>query len=296
MQIESLKVFCDLIDTRSFSKAGARNSISQSAVSQQVRALEERYGRRLIVRSRRGLAPTEAGIAFYQGCRAVLDEYATLSEEMAGVGTRVSGSVRVATVYSVGLYGLPAFIKQFIRSYPEVNIHLEYSRPNKVYEDLINGTIDLGIVANPVTRPQIEVVPLWNDPLVVICSPEHRLAAVKRIDVSRLNGERFIGFEHDVPTRKALDRLLRDHGVSVQYAMEFDNIETIKRSIEVDQGISIVPRITVENEVKAGTLKALRLPSQFTRSVGIIHRKGKVFSAAAQRFIQTLARSNNSRA
>lgn len=295
MQIESLKVFCDLVDTRSFSKAGARNSISQSAVSQQVRALEDRYGRRLIERSRRGLVPTAAGIAFYQGCRTVLDEYASLSEDMAGLGNKVSGSVRVATVYSVGLYGLPGFVKDFIKSYPHVNIHIEYSRPNKIYEDLTNGTIDLGIVAHPVARPQIAIVPLWEDPLVVICSPEHRLASLKRIDIERLSGERFIGFEHDVPTRKALDRLLRDHHVSVRYVMEFDNIETIKRSVEVDQGISIVPRITVDGEAKAGTLKALRLPGDFSRSVGIIHRKGKVFNAAARRFIRMLARSKSSR-
>lgn len=296
MQIESLKVFCDLIDTRSFSKAGARNSISQSAVSQQVRALEDRYGRRLIERSRRGLVPTEAGVAFYQGCREILEHYAALSEEMAGLGKQVGGLVRVATVYSVGLYGIPVIVKDFIKSYPQVNIHIEYSRPNKIYEDLIGGTIDLGIVAHPIARAQIDIIPLWEDPMVVICSPDHRLATLKRIDVKQLSGEPFIGFERDVPTRWALDRFLRDHHVSVRYVMEFDNIETIKRSVEVDHGVSIVPGITVESEIKSGTLKALRLAGGFTRPVGVIHRKGKVFSAAAQRFIRMLVRSRRLRA
>lgn len=291
MQIESLKVFCDLIDTRSFSKAGARNSISQSAVSQQVRALEDRYGRRLIERSRRGLVPTAAGVVFYQGCREILDQYAALTEEIAGLGKKVSGPVRVATVYSVGLYEIPEIVKEFIKSYPHVNIHIEYSRPNKIYEDLIGGAIDFGIVAHPVAKARIEVIHLWDDVLVVICSPDHRLANLDRIDIKELSGERFIGFDRDVPTRKALDQLFRRRGVSVCYAMEFDNIETIKRSVEVDQGVSIVPRISVESEVKAGTLKALNVSGNFTRSVGIVHRKGKVFSAAAQRFIRMLARS-----
>lgn len=295
MQIESLKVFCDLIDTRSFSKAGARNSISQSAVSQQVRALEDRYGRRLIERSRRGLVPTAAGVVFYQGCREILDQYAALSEEIAGLGKEVSGLVRVATVYSVGLYEIPDIVKKFIKSCPQVNIHIEYSRPNKIYEDLIGGAIDFGIVAHPVAKPQIEVIHLWDDRLVVICSPKHRLAGFDRIEVKELSGERFIGFERDVPTRRALDRLLRTHGVSVRYVMEFDNIETIKRSVEVDQGVSIVPRISVGGEIKAGTLRALNVAGDFTRSVGIVHRKGKVFSAAAKRFIRMLARSRRAR-
>jgi DNA-binding transcriptional LysR family regulator len=289
MHIESLKVFCDLIDTRSFSKAATKNFISQSAVSQQIRALEEKFNRRLVERSRGGtMVPTEAGMTFYQGCREIIDRFNSLTEEMKGLGNIVSGQVRVATIYSVGIHELSPVLKRFIKSYPQVNVHIEYSRPNKVYEDVINHVIDMGIVAYPTARPQIEIMPLGSDPLVLVCSPEHQLAGKKRIDISRLDGQRFIGFERDIPTRKAVDKILRDHGISVQYVMELDNIETVKQSVEADLGLTIVPRATVQNEVRAGTLRAVNFTESFARPIGIIYRKGKIFSGAARKFIEML--------
>jgi len=288
MHIESLKVFCDLIETRSFSKAASKNFISQSAVSQQIKALEDRFERKLVERSRNGLAPTAAGEAFYHGCQEILDRFSSLTEEMKGLGNVVAGQVRVATIYSVGLHELSPIVKRFIKSYPQVNIHIEYSRTNKVYDDVLSGAIDLGIVAYPSPRPQIEIIPFRSDRLVLVCSPDHPLAARKRIDLASLGGHRFIGFERDIPTRKAIDKILRAHKVSVRYVMEFDNIETIKRSVEADLGITIVPRATVENEVKAGTLVAVNFTQSFMRPIGIIHRKGKTFSLAAQKLLEML--------
>ena len=288
MHIESLKVFCDLVETRSFSKAAAKNFISQSAVSQQVRAFEERFGRKLVERSRGSLSPTAAGLAFYQGCREIIERFETLTQEIESSGDVVGGQVRVATIYSVGLHELSPLLKQFLKSYPQVNVHIEYSRPNKIYDDVLSNDIDLGIVAYPAARPQIEIIPFRSDRLVLVCSPDHDLAGRKRIDIHSISGERFIGFERDIPTRKAVDKMLRSHKISVHYVMELDNIETIKRSVEADLGITIVPRATVENEVRAGTLSAVDFTRSFLRPIGIIHRKDKEFSAAARRFIETL--------
>jgi DNA-binding transcriptional LysR family regulator len=295
MHIESLKVFCDLIDTRSFSKAATKNFISQSAVSQQVRALEDRFNRRLVERSRGGtLVPTAAGMTFYQGCREIMDRFGALTEEMEGLGNIVSGQVRVAAIYSVGIHELSPALKRFIKTYPQVNVHIEYSRPNKVYEDVINHVIDIGIVAYPAPRPQIEIIPFGNDPLVFVCSPEHEFAAKKRIDINSLDGQRFIGFERDIPTRKAVDKILRDRSISVQYVMELDNIETVKRSVEADLGVTIVPRATVQNEVRAGTLRAVNFTERFARPIGIIYRKGKILSAAARKFMDMLIEGKSS--
>jgi DNA-binding transcriptional LysR family regulator len=288
MHIESLKVFCDLIDTRSFSKAASKNFISQSAVSQQVKALEDRFNRKFVERSRGGLVPTSAGLTFYQGCREILDRFFVLTEEMKDLGNIISGQVRLATIYSVGLHELSPLVKRFIKTYPQVNIHIEYSRTNKVYEDVIGGAIELGIVAYPAARPQIEVVPFRSDRLVLICSPDHELASRKRIDVAALSGQRFIGFERDIPTRKAIDKILRAHGAAVRYVMEFDNIETIKRSVEADQGVSILPTATVENEVRYGSLRAVNFTQVYKRPIGIIYRKGKALSAATRKLVEVL--------
>lgn len=294
MHIESLKVFCDLVDTRSFSKAASKNFISQSAVSQQVKALEEKFERKFVERNRGGLLPTEAGLAFYQGCREILERYDTLTEEMKGMSNIVSGQVRIATIYSVGLHELSPFVKSFIKTYPQANIHIEYSRPNKIYDDAISGSIDMGIVAYPVARPQINVMTFRTDLLTLVCSPDSPVASRRRIDIANLNGERLIGFERDIPTRKAVDKILRARRINVQYVMEFDNIETVKQAVEANLGVAILPRATVENEVRSGTLRAVSFTESFERPIAIVHRKGKIFSAAARRFIEMLTEEKRS--
>lgn len=291
MHIETLKTFCDLIETGSFSKAAQLNLISQSAVSQQVKALEQRYDRTLLERGqRKGVALTEAGKVFYAECKEVLERFRTLEERMRDEQTVIAGTVKIATVYSIGLHELPPYVKQFMKAYPQVKVHIEYSRTDKVYEACLNNAIDFGIVALPLRRPNISIIQLRQDKLVLVCSPEHRLARKRSVSLKELDGEDFIAFERDIPTRKTIDRIFKQHKVSVNRVMEFDNIETIKRSVEVGTGISILPEPAVFNEVRNQQLLKLDFAEgPFTRPVGLIHRRGRVFSAAAKEFVQMLA-------
>jgi LysR family transcriptional regulator, transcriptional activator of the cysJI operon len=293
MHLETLKTFCDLIETGSFSKAAALNFISQSAVSQQVQALERRFDQQLIERGRRkGVAPTEAGRLLYIECKEILERFHALENRLRARSEVIAGSIRVATVYSVGLHEIPPYIKQFIKEHPQVKIHIEYSRTDKVIEACLNNTIDFGIIALPLRRPSLAVIPFRHDKLVIICNPGHRLAGRRRVSVKKLEGEDFIAFERDIPTRKTIDQILKQNRVSVNYVMEFDNIETIKRSVEVGIGVSILPETAVANEVRNGLLVALNFTEgTFTRPIGIIHRKGKVFTPAAGEFIKLLISS-----
>jgi len=290
MHLETLKTFCDLIETGSFSKAALLNFITQSAVSQQVQALERKFEVELIERGRRrGITPTEAGRIFYAECREIVGRYQTLENRLRADSQQMVGTIRIATVYSVGLHELPPYIKQFIKAYPQVKVHVEYIRTNKVYEFCLNNTIDFGIVACPTARPRIEIIPLREDRLVLICNPEHELAKRSRVGLERLAREPFIGFERDIPTRKLIDRILRNHDVAVSHAMEFDNIETIKRSVEAGIGVSILPESAVVNEVRSGMLASLSfIEGDFSRPIGIIHRSGKTLSAAARKFTEQL--------
>ena len=291
MHIETLKTFCDLIETGSFSKAAQLNRVSQSAVSQQLKVLEKRYDRPLIERGqRKGVALTEAGQLFYAECKELLERFRALEERMRDQTAVIAGTVKVATVYSVGLHELPPYVKQFMKAHPQVKVHIEYSRTDKVYEACLNNTIDFGIVALPLRRPNITVISLREDKLVLVCSPEHQLARKRKVSLMQLDGEDFIAFERDIPTRKTIDRIFKAHKVSVNTLMEFDNIETIKRSVEVGIGLSILPETAVVNEVKSGLLAKLDFSEgTFTRAVGVIHRRGRVFSAAAREFVQMLA-------
>jgi DNA-binding transcriptional LysR family regulator len=293
VHIETLKVFCDVVETGSFSVAASQNYITQSAVSQQLRTLESKYHCKLLERGRSGAKPTPAGEVLYQASREILERYREIETRLQESGKVVSGSLRVAIVYSVGLHELPPYMKEYLREFPQVNVHVEYSRPNKIYDDVIANRIDLGIVAFPAKHPQVTVIPFREDRLVVACPPDHQFADLRKLPINRLDGEPFVGFERDISTRKATDQVLKDHNVNVRYVAEYDNIETIKRAVEIGQGIAIIPLASVQRELESGTLKVMDLSDEtLLRPLGIIHKKGRHLSPAAVKFIDMLRRED----
>jgi DNA-binding transcriptional LysR family regulator len=291
MQVETLKVFCDLVESGSFSQSAVRNFITQSAVSQQIRSLESRFNTALLVRQGRSTCPTEAGRILYEGAREILGLFERLDQELRLMGEEMSGTVRIVTVYSVGLYEMSGAIKTFLKTYPKVNLRVEYGRANRVYEECQNGAADIGIVTYPKPRKGIRVIPLPADKLILICAPQHAFAKRRRIDLSRLDGQNFVAFERDIPSRRAIDKILREHKVQVRVVMELDNIETIKRSVEIGSGVSIVPLCSVQREVQAGTLSLVRFARQtFLRPLGVIVKSNRSLVPAAQKLIKLLQR------
>ena len=289
MQIESLKVFCDLAETESFTKAAQINQVTQSAVSQQISSLERLFKSLLIERSKKRFRLTREGQVLYDYSKQVIHTYGALSHKLMEIKELISGTIRVATIYSIGLHDLPPYVKKFLKAYPTVNVHVEYRRANQVYDDVIGNAVDLGLVAYPARESKLEVVPLRKEPLVLICHPQHPLAKSKSIRLQALSGQKFIGFEPDIPTRKALDRILKDHSVQVQHVMEFDNIETVKRAVEIDAGVAIVPEGTVSQEVAKQTLCQVTLEQgDFHRPLAAIYKKNKVLSPAMKEFLATL--------
>jgi DNA-binding transcriptional LysR family regulator len=289
MQIESLKVFCDLAETESFTKAAQINQITQSAVSQQVSALERTFKSLLIERSKKKFRLTREGQILYDYAKQLINLYESLYNKLQEVRDIVSGTIRVATIYSIGLHDLPPYMKKFLKQYPTVNLHVEYRRSNEVYENVLGNIDDLGLVAYPTKDSKLELLPLRKDKLVLICHPKHPLAKEQNVKLKNLAGQKFISFEPDIPTRKAIDKAFKDAGVEVQTVMEFDNIETVKRAVEIDAGISIVPLTTVAQEVSKHTLEAVELEDGgLFRPIAVIYKKNKVLSPAMKHFINTL--------
>src|SRR5262249_2272205 len=221
MQIESLKVFCDLTETESFTKAAQINHVTQSAVSQQISSLERQFKSLLIERSKKKFRLTREGQVLYEFSKQIIQNYDSLHSKLQEIKDIISGTIRVATIYSIGLHDLPPYIKKFLKSYPTVNVHVEYRRSNQVYEDVLGNVIDLRLVAYPIKDSKLEVVALRKDKLVLICQPQNPSAKSKSIKLGDIAGQKFIGFEPDIPTRKAIDKILKDHNISVQNVMEF---------------------------------------------------------------------------
>jgi len=289
MQIETLKVFCDLAETESFTKAATVNNVTQSAVSQQISSLERVFKSLLIERSKKKFRLTREGQVLYEYSKQKISTYDALHSKLQEIKDIISGTIRVATIYSIGLHDLPPYLKKFLKAYPTVNVHVEYRRANQVYEDVLGNVVDLGLVAYPVKDNKLELFPLRKDTLVLISHPQHALAKHKSIKMKSLAGHKFIGFQPDIPTRKALDKILKENNVEVQHVMEFDNIETVKRAVEIDAGVAIVPQSTVVQEVAKQTLAQVSLDDgDFFRPLAAIYKKNKVLSPAMKQFLSIL--------
>ena len=292
MHIESLKVFCDLAETESFTKSAQINSITQSAVSQQISSLERQFKSLLIERSKKKFRLTREGHVLYEFSKQIVQTYDLLHSRLQEIKDIISGTVRVATIYSIGLHDLPPFIKRFLKRYPTVSVHVEYRRSNQVYDDVLGNVVDLGLVAYPTRENKLETIALRKDPLVLICHPQHPFAKTKAIRLKAISGQKFIGFEPDIPTRKAIDKILKDNDVRVDHVMEFDNIETVKRAVEIDAGISVVPQGTILQEVSKQTLAQVQFEdAEFYRPLAAIYKKNKVLSPAMKQFMTILKES-----
>ncbi len=289
MQIESLKVFCDLAETQSFTRAAQINEVTQSAVSQQISSLERIFKALLIERSKKKFRLTREGQVLYDYSKQVVQTYDSLHSRLKELKEIISGTIRLATIYSIGLHDLPPYLKKFLKAYPTVNVHVEYRRANQVYEDVTGNVVDLGLVAYPARDTKLTIFPLRKDPLVLICHPQHPFAKSKAIRLKNLAGQKFIGFEPDIPTRKALDKILKQRSVAVHHVMEFDNIETVKRAVEIDAGVAIVPQGTVIQEVNKQTLAEVTIEDgEYYRPLAAIYKKNKVLSPAMKQFIAIL--------
>lgn len=289
MQIENFKIFADLVETKSFSKAAKLNGITQSAVSQQARSMERNFKTLMIDRSQKQFNLTREGQRIYEAAKEILHVYEKLASELQEMKKVISGTIRISTIYSIGLHELPPYIKKFLHDYPSVNVRIEYRRSNLVYEDILHNSVDFGLVAFPQKLRQIETLPFRNDRLVLITHPNHPLAKSSDVDLKSLAGHKFIGFDPDIPTRKAVDQIFRDNKLEITPVMEFDNIETVKRAVEIDHGIAIVPQATVQQEIRQGTLAAVPFKGkEFTRPLAILHRKGRVLTPAMKKFIDVL--------
>ncbi len=289
MHIDILKVFCDLADLRSFSRTAEKHLLSQSAVSQQLAQLELTHKCQLINRKKRPIELTKAGRLLYQASKDILDRYEQLKTELNALRKSSSSRVNIAAIFSIGMHTLPDYVKKFMVSYPDVNVHIEYFSASRIYELVLSGNVDIGLVAVPKKDKRFEVYDFEDEPLVMVCSPKHLLSDEQQVDIHRLQFEKFIAFEKSVPTRAWIDGILEGYNVVVRHVMEFDNIETIKRAVEINSGISILPQTAILPELNSGTIKAIPFSNEkFVRTTGIILRKGKIIGQAGRYFIELL--------
>lgn len=289
MNIDTIRVFCDVVRCHSFSRGAKINEVSQSAATQSVHRVEQHFGVQLIDRSKRPFVLTPEGQTCYEGFREVLELYDSVEARVHSLQSEISGLVRVAAIYSVGLHDMRRCMQEFMLKYPKANVRLEYLHPSKVLDAVVNAEVDLGIISYPTPSPDLNVIPLRSERMVVVCPPGHPLAKHQTITADQLQGLDFVSFDRELIIRKDIDRYFRQHSINVRMVMEFDNIETIKEAVEIGSGVSILPEPTVRDDVENGLLAAIRMvePELF-RPLGIIYRQRRVFTPTIAKFIELL--------
>ena len=295
MQLEWLKIFCDVVRWASFSRGASENGISQSSASQAVHQLELRMGFKLIDRSKRPLVLTPHGKVYYEGCKDLVGRYLETENRVKSLedARNVVGTVGVASIYSVGMHHMNRFVETFATQYPGAKVRLEYLHPTRVVESVSAGAAEIGLISFPKKWPDLTVIP-WRDAEIVLAvHPSHRFAKLGAVDLRALDGETFVGYDQELPIRKAIDRCLRHHDVGVRVALEFDNIENIKRAVEIPAGVALLPEPTVVREVETGSLVAVRLTGQdprhrLKRPLAIVYRRHEQLGLTAARFLKLL--------
>lgn len=296
MTFESLKIFCDVIRQRSFSRGAALNHVSQSAASQAINQIEKRLGVLLIDRSKRPLALTPAGRTYFDGCRDLVERYCRVEAEAQTLHNGGLSHLSVASIFSVGLYNMNQYVLQFQERFPSGTVRLDYLHPTKVFERVLKEEADLGVLSFPKVRREIQAS-LWREePMFLVCPPDHRLVATGGISLAQLDGEKFVAFDADLAIRRHIDRFLRRNGIDVRIVMDFDNIEAIKRAVEIGAGVSILPEPTVRAELASGALVIVPVSGlDLVRPLSIIHRRGRVLTPAIVSFLEILKNNGTGR-
>ena len=289
MELYQLKLFVDLAETGNFTKVASENYVTQAAVTLQIRKLESELGVPLFHRTTRSVTLVEAGQKLLPYARLMLQQAEEAKMAVRDTREEVSGFVRVAAVHSIGLYELPPYIKKFLKKYPGVNLRIEYRTSEEIYRLLHDGDIDVGLVAYPTAMPRVEHIPFMKDSLAIFCPKDHPFANQKAVAIEELQGQAFVQFGEETPTRKATDALLAEHGLTVSVRMECDNVEILKQMIEVGFGIGLLPKKALTSSDRAAGLVTVPIKDTvIERPIGLLLLKNTPRFKAMRAFVTTL--------
>jgi DNA-binding transcriptional LysR family regulator len=289
MHIDMLRLYCHVVQMGSFSRGARESGVTQSAASQSIRQLEDDLDVMFLDRSKRPFTVTAQGKIFYKACRDLIEGFDLVLDEIARDKRRVEGTVRVAAIYSIGLHDMGVYMQRFRHLYPAARVRLDCLHPMEVTRSVEESLADVGLISYPSSSRTLNVIPLWEEPLRVVCQPEHHFAEIELIRCADLNGIPFVAFDPDLAIRKAIDRVLRQEHSRVDVVMEFDNVESIKEGVLLGAGVSILPEPVFQKEIAMRSLRAIPLDREdLFRPIGLIHRRRRRLPPTVDRFIEML--------
>ena len=286
---DALRTFVQVVRLGSFSKAGHFLGRSQSAVSLQIAKLEQAVDRRLLERTTKRIALTEAGVVllgYVQQTEALLEQ---AGRELADLDRLERGRLVICTSDTTGCYRLPAILQRYRERHPGIEIVVRNATSPRTARAVLDHEVDLGIVTLAGLPEGLEAVPLFVRRDVLICHPDHRLAKRRRVLLKDLERYAFILLDDQCSSRRLLDARCAEARVVLSVAMELSSIEVIKRFVRIDAGLSVVPAVSVEEEVAAGELASVEI-ADLARgprvAMGIVAKRGRYRTLAARSFLE----------
>ncbi len=282
MELQQLRGLCEVAREGSFTRAARNLFVTQSAVSQQIRSLEEELGHPLVERIRNGARLTAAGHCLYRRARAVMEELRQAREEIDAESAVVGGRVVMATSDTNCTYILPPVLQAFRELFPRVEVDIRNKMSSEIAPLVLDDEIDFGLATLPLQHPRLQTEALFERRDVWICPSNHPLADRKRLNAKAVAGYPLLALERGSQSRVLFDDLFRRAGLAPQLAMELGSIEVLKRFVEIGFGMALVPKISVTEEVEAGRFIGITATGVTRRSVGLVlHRTRKPSAATA---------------
>lgn len=290
MRLDTLRILCDLVDEGSFTAAAHRHFITQSAVSQQIRSLEQELKTTLLFRRGGQWQLTEAGRLVHARAAAILGNVEQLEADLRKMTRRPTGRLRVASAWSFGLYELPRALPRFMERHPDVDVDVEFVDGPLIYDHILERRYDIGIVVYPHPRRGLGIVPFATDRLVLATGRRGPLHGKRAIDVDQLADVPLIGFHPSLATRPALDRALRRAGAEPRTVRAYLNVEMIRQAVEANLGAAFLPEPVVRDGARAGRLKLVRVRDfEFRRPLAAVYRSERDGDPLIRTFTEALA-------
>ncbi len=285
MDFDQLTTFVQVSKLGSFSRAGQKVFRSQSAVSAQIRQLEQNYGAKLLDRTARSVHLTPAGEVLLDYAVRLLRLRDESLQAVADHSDSVQGPVVFGANEATCLYLLPDIFAEYQKRYPLVQISIYRNFSHKILQRLEEGAIDVGIVTLPVRSPNLRVHPVFRDRLMLMVSPRNPLAQRNKVTLEEVAEQPLI-FPKTGYTRQVLDKLLRPYRSRVHVAMELPSIGMIKKFVAANAGISFISESFARDQVKTGEVKLLSLEGvELWRELGLVYRRDRSIPRAAQALI-----------
>ena len=292
MELTQLRTFREVAHTLNFTRAAERLHLTQSAVSHQIKALEQELGEPLFIRAKRGVRLSEAGKSALDYARRILDETDALKDRLSGGESAPQGRVRAAAATQAFVHLFASLFESFMRSHPGVEVSFRTTAStDQTLADLENGAADVGFASLPVYSPALRVTELFEDELVVVVGHGHRLSSEPAVAVESLKTERLILFERGNSIRRTTDQFFSKVGIEPSTSLESNDTAFIKAMVERGLGISLLPAWAVRDEVRWGWLAQVRLKGHRLRRTVAILSLGKFQPSPTRAFVEFMLKN-----